>query len=296
VLTGETFPSEKEPGRAEPDAPLSRRLNCLFLGTNVRSGTARALIARTGPSTAYGEIAGRLRVRAPETEFDRGIRQFGYLLTVAMSVLVVVVFAVNVLYARPVGEALLFSVALAVGLSPELLPAILSVNLAQSARQMADRGVLVRRLAALENLGSMDVLCTEKTGTLTGHLPHHLVHRVAAHRAGGGPGGPHPAPVHPQPAQSFPALVDGGRRGRHGVAAAGAGRRAAGVRPPGPGDLRQRPPYAGGVRRGHRGDEEGLLPPAGGVDVAGRRTRGAGPARLLPPGASDEWRPGCKAS
>jgi Mg2+-importing ATPase len=167
VLTGETFPAEKGPGQVAPDAPLSGRRNCVFLGTNVRSGTARVLVTRTGAATAYGEIAGRLKVRPPETEFDRGIRQFGYLLTMAMTVLVIAVFAVNVLYSRPVIEALLFSVALAVGLSPELLPAILSVNLAQSARQMAARGVLVRRLAALENLGSMDVLCTDKTGTLT---------------------------------------------------------------------------------------------------------------------------------
>jgi Mg2+-importing ATPase len=167
ILTGETFPAEKSPGVVPAGAPIAARTNCVFAGTNVRTGTARALVVATGGGTAYGEIAGRLRLRPPETEFDRGVRQFGTLLAGAMTVLVVLVFAVNVLYARPVVEALLFSIALAVGLSPELLPAILSVTLARSARALADRGVLVRRLAAVENLGSMDVLCTDKTGTLT---------------------------------------------------------------------------------------------------------------------------------
>ena len=167
ILTGETFPTEKRPGVVPESSPIAARCNCVFAGTNVRTGTARALVVATGRATAYGEIAGRLKLRPPETEFDRGVRQFGLLLAGAMTALVVVVFAVNVLYARPIVEALLFSIALAVGLSPELLPAILTVTLARSARSLAERGVLVRRLAAIENLGSMDVLCTDKTGTLT---------------------------------------------------------------------------------------------------------------------------------
>jgi Mg2+-importing ATPase len=167
ALTGETFPAEKRPGSVPADAPLSQRSDSVFMGTNVRSGTGRVLVTATGARTAYGDIARRLELRPPETEFDRGLRQFGYFLTTAMMVMVVVVFAVNVIYARPVMEALMFSVALAVGLSPELLPAILSVNLAHSAQAMAKRGVLVRRLQSIENLGSMDVLCTDKTGTLT---------------------------------------------------------------------------------------------------------------------------------
>jgi Mg2+-importing ATPase len=167
ILTGEPFPAEKRPGLVDVSAPIAARTNSVFAGTNVRTGTANALVVATGSHTAYGEIAGRLRLRPPETEFDRGVRQFGTLLAGAMTVLVVLVFAINVLYARPVVEALLFSIALAVGLSPEMLPAILSVTLARSARVLADHGVLVRRLAAIENLGSMDVLCTDKTGTLT---------------------------------------------------------------------------------------------------------------------------------
>lgn len=167
MLTGESYPVQKRPGLVGAAATLGERTNCVFLGTNVRSGTARCLIVRTGPRTEIGAIAHRLTLRAPETEFDRGIRRFGYLLTTAMLVMVLIVFGVHMLDGRPPAETLLFSVALAVGLSPELLPAILSVNLARGARMMASHGVLVRRLNAIENLGSMDVLCTDKTGTIT---------------------------------------------------------------------------------------------------------------------------------
>jgi Mg2+-importing ATPase len=167
VLTGESFPVGKAPGTVAIDAPLSRRSNCVHLGTNVRSGTLRCLVVATGGATQFGAIAQRLSLRAPQTEFDRGIRRFGYLLTSAMLVLVLVVFAAHMFAGRPVVETLLFSIALAVGLSPELLPAILSVNLARGAEMMARHGVLVRHLNAIENLGSMDVLCTDKTGTLT---------------------------------------------------------------------------------------------------------------------------------
>jgi len=167
LLTGETFPAEKRVGPVDAGAPLAARANSVFMGTNVRAGTGRALIVSTGKSTAFGEIAGRLRLRPPETEFDRGVRQFGFFLTSAMTVLVIAVFAVNMVLGRPVVEALLFSIALAVGLSPEMLPAILNVVLAQSAAALSTKGVLVKRLAAIENLGSMDILCTDKTGTLT---------------------------------------------------------------------------------------------------------------------------------
>jgi Mg2+-importing ATPase len=167
VLTGESFPVQKHTGVVAPDAGPGARTNCVFLGTNVRSGTARCLVAATGASTAFGAIAARLALRAPETEFDRGIRRFGYLLTTAMLTMVLLVFVAHMLLGRPPMETLLFSIALAVGLSPELLPAILSVNLARGAELMARRGVLVRRLSAIENLGSMNVLCTDKTGTLT---------------------------------------------------------------------------------------------------------------------------------
>ena len=167
VLTGESFPVEKRPGAVAAAAGLRDRLNCVFLGTNTRSGTARCLVVATGLRTEFGAIAHRLTLRPPETEFDRGLRRFGHLLTSAMLIMVFLVFIVHVVNGRPPIETLLFSVALAVGLSPELLPAILSINLARGAQMMARHGVLVRHLTAIENLGSMDVLCTDKTGTLT---------------------------------------------------------------------------------------------------------------------------------
>ncbi|MCW5852315.1 MAG: magnesium-translocating P-type ATPase [Anaerolineae bacterium] len=167
VLTGETFPVEKRPGLAASTASLAERTNCVFMGTSVRSGTAQALMVETGMATRYGEIAQHLTLGPPETEFERGIRHFGYLLTQVMTFLVLAVFAINVFSQKPPIDSLLFAIALAVGLTPELLPAIITVNLSQGARDMAQHGVIVRRLSAIENLGSMDVLCTDKTGTLT---------------------------------------------------------------------------------------------------------------------------------
>jgi Mg2+-importing ATPase len=155
ALTGESFPTEKRPGEA------------VFLGTSVRSGTARVEVTKTGRATAYGAIAARVSVQAGETEFARGVRQFGQLLLRVMVLAVLFVITVNQLLGRPVVESLLFAVALAVGLTPELLPAIVSVTLSRGARDMASRGVIVRRLDAIEDLGSIDVLCTDKTGTLT---------------------------------------------------------------------------------------------------------------------------------
>jgi Mg2+-importing ATPase len=166
-LTGESFPVEKQPGVVGPDASLSARTNSVFFGTSVRSGTATVLVVETGARTAFGDIAAALSAQAPESEFVRGIRQFGYLLVRVMIVLVLFVLVVNQLLGRPAIDSFLFAVALAVGLSPELLPAIISVTLSAGARAMARRGVIVRRLEAIEDLGSIDVLCTDKTGTLT---------------------------------------------------------------------------------------------------------------------------------
>lgn len=167
ALTGETFPVEKEAGVVAVDAALAARTNAVFLGTNVRSGTARMLVCTTGPATVFGHVAERLGDDPPETDFDRGIREFGILLTQTVLLLVLVVFAVNVLLARPAVESLLFAVALAVGIAPELLPAIVLVNLSKGATEMAKAGVIVRRLSAIEDFGSMQILCTDKTATLT---------------------------------------------------------------------------------------------------------------------------------
>ena len=166
-LTGESFPVEKQPGVLGADTPIARRTNAVFLGSSVRSGTATLLLVHTGERTAFGAIGARLRVAAPETEFSRGVQQFGVLLVRVMVLMVLFVLIVNQLLGRPWIESLLFAVALAVGLSPELLPAIMSLTLAAGARRMAAGGVIVRHLEAIENLGSMDVLCTDKTGTLT---------------------------------------------------------------------------------------------------------------------------------
>ncbi|GMV30805.1 MAG: magnesium-translocating P-type ATPase [Rhodanobacteraceae bacterium] len=166
-MTGESFPVEKRPGVVAADATLAQRTNTVFLGASVRSGSARVLVVRTGHRTEFGAIAARLRARPPESDFTRGVRQFGYLLIRVMVVIVLFVLTVNLLLDRPVIESLLFAAALAVGLSPELLPAIISVTLSAGARAMARRGVIVRRLDAIENLGSMNILCTDKTGTLT---------------------------------------------------------------------------------------------------------------------------------
>jgi Mg2+-importing ATPase len=167
ALSGESLPVEKAPGAVPADSPLPERLNCVFLGTSVRSGWARMLVVRTGRDTAMGAISSRLGDTPAETEFARGVRRFGTLLLQVMLVMVVFVLAVNQWLGRPLVESLLFAVALAVGLSPELLPAIVSVTLSRGASAMAARGVIVRRLEAIENLGAMTVLCTDKTGTLT---------------------------------------------------------------------------------------------------------------------------------
>lgn len=167
ALTGEPFPVIKAPAPSEATAPPGSRSNMIFAGTSIRSGTAAALIVTTGPRTEFARIAATLERQIPETGFARGIRHFGYLMTQIMLVMVTAALVVNLWLHRPVIDALLFSLALAVGITPELLPAIVSVTLARGARRMATDGVIVRRLEAIENLGSMDILCTDKTGTLT---------------------------------------------------------------------------------------------------------------------------------
>ncbi len=148
VLTGETFPVRKETGVVSESASLTERKNCVFMGTSVRTGSAKVLIVQTGAATSYGQIADRLSLRPPETEFERGIRHFGLLLSQIMIVLILVVFAMNVVSAKPPIDSLLFAIALAVGISPELLPAIITINLSKGARTMAKQGVIVRQLNA----------------------------------------------------------------------------------------------------------------------------------------------------
>ncbi|HHY94517.1 MAG TPA: magnesium-translocating P-type ATPase, partial [Firmicutes bacterium] len=172
VLTGESYPVEKRSEAVTAETPLAQRTNVLFMGTHVSSGTGKAVAVQTGRATAFGQISEHLKVKAPETEFERGIRLFGYLLMQVTLVLVFSVFSINVYLHRPLLEAFLFALALAVGLTPQLLPAIISINLAQRAGHMAKQQVIVKRLAAIENLGSMDVLCSDKTGTITEGVMH----------------------------------------------------------------------------------------------------------------------------
>jgi Mg2+-importing ATPase len=170
MLTGETFPAEKAAGLLPAETPLGQRTNALWMGTHVVSGSATALVVRTGKETEFGKVSERLKLRPQETDFEHGIRRFGYFLMEVTLVLVVAIFAINVYLARPVLDSFLFSLALAVGLTPQLLPAIISINLSHGAKRMAQEKVIVKRLSSIENFGSMNVICSDKTGTLTeGH-------------------------------------------------------------------------------------------------------------------------------
>lgn len=167
ALTGETYPAEKFVSPVPATASLNQRTNSLFMGTHVVSGHATAVVVHVGKNTEFGRIAGQVMLRQPETEFERGVRRFGYLLLEVTLLLVFAIFAINVYLQRPVLDSFLFSMALAVGLTPQLLPAIISVNLSHGAKRMAQQKVIVKRLHSIENFGSMNVLCSDKTGTLT---------------------------------------------------------------------------------------------------------------------------------
>jgi len=171
ALTGESFPVEKIAATVKADrASITEWNNYLFMGTSVVSGTATAVVVKTGGSTEYGKIAKRLVEKAPETEFERGIKSFGFLIMQVTFLLVMFVFFIIALRnptTPGVVQALLFAVALAVGLTPELLPMIITINLSRGAMAMSKKGVIVKRLSSIENFGSMNVLCTDKTGTVT---------------------------------------------------------------------------------------------------------------------------------
>ena len=167
AFTGETFPAEKMAGVVDAGAPLSKRSNCLFMGSHIISGTAKAIVVQTGKNTEFGKISASLVSKPPETDFEKGIRRFGYLLMQITLILVVIIFAINVFLHKPVLDSFLFSLALAVGLTPQLLPAIITINLSKGASAMAKKKVIVKRLSSIENFGSMNILCSDKTGTIT---------------------------------------------------------------------------------------------------------------------------------
>jgi Mg2+-importing ATPase len=166
ALTGESLPAEKE-ATAEPASTKAGSRNMVFLGTSVVSGTATAKVVATGLRTAFGDIAARLAARPEETAFDKGLRDFSHLLARTVFFLVLFLVVVSVARHRDVLQSLLFAVALAVGLTPEFLPMITSVTLSKGAVAMARKKVIVKHLSAIQNLGSLDVLCSDKTGTLT---------------------------------------------------------------------------------------------------------------------------------
>jgi len=168
LLTGEAYPVEKRAGDiGAPASDMSAASNSVFMGTSVISGSASMLACRTGAATALGEISDSLVAKPPATAFESGIRNFGLLILKLAILMVLFVLLVNAFFHRPWLESFMFAVALAVGLTPELLPMVVSVTLARGALRMAKDRVIVRRLPAVHDLGSMDVLCTDKTGTLT---------------------------------------------------------------------------------------------------------------------------------
>ncbi|MCL5669260.1 MAG: HAD-IC family P-type ATPase, partial [Gammaproteobacteria bacterium] len=171
LLTGEAFPVEKHAGELDGTGAEGEEIgaatNAVFMGTSVISGSARVLVCRTGAATTLGEISQSLAHKAPLTAFEIGTRQFGFLILRMTFLLVLFVLLANAFMHRPMLESLLFALALAVGLTPELLPMVVTVTLARGAMRMARRHVIMKQMTAIQNLGGMDVLCTDKTGTLT---------------------------------------------------------------------------------------------------------------------------------
>jgi len=166
VLTGESTPAAKTTTPTTTDSSVDLPA-CAFMGTVVHQGSGRAVVVSTGSMTAFGKIAVGLADRPPETAFQAGLRGFSKLLVRVAGVLTVAIFIINVAFSRPLLDALLFSLAIAIGITPQLLPAIVSVSLSTGSRALARRRVLVKRLVTIEDLGNIEVLFTDKTGTLT---------------------------------------------------------------------------------------------------------------------------------
>jgi Mg2+-importing ATPase len=167
ALTGESLPVDKQVEPVAPGSDLSGLASAVLMGTTVHAGSGRAVVVATGRSTRFGRIAAALSAAEPPTQFEIGLRRFSALLLRVAIALTVGIFVINVALHRPVLDALLFSLAIAVGISPQLLPAVVSTSLASGAHRLARQRVLVRRLVAIEDLGELETLFTDKTGTLT---------------------------------------------------------------------------------------------------------------------------------
>ncbi|HSZ24907.1 MAG TPA: magnesium-translocating P-type ATPase, partial [Cytophagaceae bacterium] len=165
-LTGESVPVEKKEGIVPESEALSKKTNCLWQGTNVVSGTAKAIVVNTGANTIFGNMAHSL-VAQPETAFEKGIKGFGYFLLKITLILAFLIFVFNICFHKPILDSTLFSLALAIGMAPELLPAIMTFTMSMGAKRMLKKKVIVKRLTSIFNFGEVNLLCTDKTGTLT---------------------------------------------------------------------------------------------------------------------------------
>jgi len=165
-LTGESYPVRKDPGKLEEKTELAKRINCLWEGTNIVSGHGKAIAINVGANTIFGSLA-KSAGTSVETSFEKGIKEFGYFLMRITLVLAIVILVINLLNHKSVIDSALFALALAVGMAPELLPAIATIAMSAGARRMLEKKVIVKRLASIQNLGAINLLCTDKTGTIT---------------------------------------------------------------------------------------------------------------------------------
>lgn len=166
-LTGETFPVEKNVEKLEEKTALSQRKNSLWMGTHVISGSGKAVIVNLAKNSEFGKITESLDETETDTDFEKGIKDFGNLILQVTTILIGLIFLFNIILNKPFLESFMFALALSVGLTPQMLPAIISVNLSQGAKRMSAQGVIVKKLNSIENFGSMTVMCSDKTGTIT---------------------------------------------------------------------------------------------------------------------------------
>ncbi len=167
ALTGESFPAEKSPGIRPADTPLNKRKNCVFEGTSVVNGTAKILIVYTGAQTEFGKISKELEKHEPETAFEKGVKKFGYMILRITLLFSLFILILNIFLSKPIADSILFALALAVGMTPELLPAIVTITLSAGAKRMVEKKVIVKKLSSIQNLGAVNIFCSDKTGTLT---------------------------------------------------------------------------------------------------------------------------------
>ena len=165
-LTGESYPVEKKPGIANEDSPIISKNNCLWKGTNVVNGSAKAIAVNLGKNTVFGHMQKSLQHKT-DTVFEKGIKNFGYFLLRITLVLAIFILGINLLFHRPLIDSVLFSLAIAVGMAPELLPAIMTLSMTAGAKRMLKKKVIVKKLSCIFNFGEINILCTDKTGTIT---------------------------------------------------------------------------------------------------------------------------------